>query len=84
VSNGKDTDDHKLQYFLNYLRRRIADWFARYGTIHPSATWDEVQRAFISRFSEIHNEGQVIIIYVKQKKYEFVKYYYDRLCVVIP
>jgi hypothetical protein len=49
----------------------------------------KVQRAFISWFDEICNEGQVVVAlrYAKQNKYEFVKDYYDRflwLCIVIP
>jgi hypothetical protein len=56
---------------------------------HPMVTWGEVQCAFISRFSEMHSEGQAIttLKYTKQKKYEYVEYYYDkflRLCIVIP
>jgi hypothetical protein len=43
-------------------------------------TWDEVQWAFISQFSEIRNEGQAIaaLRYAKQKKYESVEHYYDK------
>jgi hypothetical protein len=56
--------------------------------IHPK-TWNEVQWAFISRFNEIHSEGQTIILlkYTKQKKYEYVENYYDgflQLYVIIP
>jgi hypothetical protein len=42
VTNGKDIDDHKLQYFLNSLRRIVADWFARYEMAYLATTWDEV------------------------------------------
>jgi hypothetical protein len=48
VTNGEDTNNHKLQYFPNSLRGRAVDWFARYETTHPVATWDEAQHAFIS------------------------------------
>ncbi len=48
VTNGKDTDDHKLQYFPNFLREKVVDWFAKYETVHPTIIWDEVQWAFIS------------------------------------
>ncbi len=42
VTIGKNIDDHKLQYFPNSLRGRIVDWFAKYETTHPMATWNEV------------------------------------------
>jgi hypothetical protein len=89
VTNGKDTDDHKLQYFPNSLRGRAIVWFSRYGIVHIMATWDEVQWAFISWFSEICSEGQATttLRYAKQKKYESVKDYHDKflwLCVIIP
>ncbi len=53
------------------------------------ATWGEVQWAFINRFREICNEGQVAttLRYAKQKKYESIENYYDKflqLCAVIP
>jgi hypothetical protein len=56
---------------------------------HPMATWGEVQWAFINRFREICNEGQVAttLRYAKQKKYESIENYYDKflqLCAVIP
>ncbi len=81
VINGEYIDDHKLQYFSNSLTGRATNWFARYETTHPIATWNEVQWAFISLFSEICNEGQTIatLRYTKQKKYEFVEYYYDKI-----
>jgi hypothetical protein len=59
VTNGEDMDDHKLQYFPNSLRGKSIDWFVRYKTICLAATWNEVQHAFINRFSEICNKGQV-------------------------
>ncbi len=48
-------------------------------------TWVKVQRAFIIRFSEIRNEGQIAatLQYVKQKKYESVEDYYDEFHVPI-
>jgi hypothetical protein len=80
VTNGEDIDDHKLQYFPNSLKGRTIDWFATYETTHLTATWGEVQCAFINRFNEIRNEGQVAttLKYAKQKKYESVEDYYDR------
>ncbi len=56
---------------------------------HPATTWGEVQHAFISRFSDVHNERQAIIALreVKQWKHETIKNYYDKflqLFVVIP
>ncbi len=48
VTNEKNTNDHKLQYFPNSLRKRTIDWFARYETTHPTTTWEEVQWAFMS------------------------------------
>jgi hypothetical protein len=59
VTDGEDTDDRKLQFFLNSLKRRALDWFAMYETTHPMATWNKVQWVFICRFSEICNESQV-------------------------
>jgi hypothetical protein len=75
VTNGKNIDNHKLQYFPNSFKKRIIDWFARYETTHPMTTWGEVQCAFINRFSEICGEGQTAasLRYAKQNKYEFVK-----------
>jgi len=60
VTNGKDTNNHKLQYFPNSFKRRAIDWFTKYEMAHPVATWGEVQHDFISRFSEICSEGQVV------------------------
>jgi hypothetical protein len=39
-----------------------------------------VQRGFITGFSEIRSEGQVVVTlrYVKQKKYESTEDYYDQ------
>jgi hypothetical protein len=42
VTNGENMKAHKLQYFPNSLRGRTINWFARYETTHPMATWDEV------------------------------------------
>ncbi len=80
MTNGEDINDHKLQYFPNFLRGKATYWFARYETTHLMTTWGELQHAFISWFSEIHNEGQATttLKYAKQKKYEFVEDYYDR------
>jgi hypothetical protein len=55
---------------------------------HPATTWGEVQRAFISRFSDVHNKRQAIVALkeVKQWKHEIMEDYYDfflQLCVVI-
>ncbi len=38
VTNGENTNDHKLQYFPNSLRGKTIDWFAMYETIHPTVT----------------------------------------------
>jgi len=48
VINGKDIDNHKLKYFPNSLKGRATDWFAKYETAHPMATWGEVPHAFIN------------------------------------
>ncbi len=42
VINGKDTDDHKIQYFLNSLKGKVVDQFAKYETTHPTTTWNQV------------------------------------------
>jgi len=49
VTNGEDTNCHKLQYFSNSPRGKVADWFGRYEIAHPTMTWAKVQRAFITR-----------------------------------
>jgi hypothetical protein len=36
VTNGKYIDYHKLQYFPNSLRGRVANWFGKYETTHPT------------------------------------------------
>jgi hypothetical protein len=43
-------------------------------------TWTKVQHAFIIQFSEIKNEGQVIVAsrYAKQTKYESMEDYYNQ------
>ncbi len=89
MTNGENTNDHKLQYFPNSLKGRTVDWFKRYETTHPTVAWAEVERAFITQFSEIKIEGKTsaTLRYVKQKKYELMEDYYDRflrLCVIIP
>jgi hypothetical protein len=38
VSNGKDIDYHKLQYFPYSLKGRDVNWFGRYETIHATTT----------------------------------------------
>jgi hypothetical protein len=48
VTNGEDTNDHKLQYFPSSFKGRVTDWFAKYEIAHLATTWDEVQWAFIS------------------------------------
>jgi hypothetical protein len=52
VTNGEDIDDHKLQYFPNFLRGKIVDRFTMYETAHLVTRW-----AFINRFNEICIEG---------------------------
>jgi hypothetical protein len=47
VTNGEDIDPHKLQYFPNSLKGKIANWFGKYETAHSTTTWAKVQRAFI-------------------------------------
>ncbi len=89
MTNKKDTNDHKLQLFPNYIRRGVIDWFTRYEMAHLTTIWDEVQRAFISQLNEIRNEGQAVasLRYAKQTKYEFIEDYYDnflRLYTIIP
>ncbi len=61
VTNGEDTNYHKLQYFPNSSRGKVTDWFGRYEIAHPTMTWAEVQHAFITRFNEIRSEGQAIV-----------------------
>jgi len=80
VINGKDTNNHKLQFFPIFLKRITIDWFAKYEMAHLVATWGEVQQDFINRFSEIRSEGQMAATLkcAKQKKYESIKDYYDR------
>jgi len=85
VTNGEN--NHKIQYFPNSLKERVIDWFIRYEIAHPTTTWNWVQQALITRFSEILNEGQVVATlgYAQQKK--SMEDYYDWflwLCVVIP
>jgi len=61
VTNGENIPGHKLQYFSNSLKGKVVNWFARFETTWPIAG-DEVQQAFISRFSEVQSEGQAIAI----------------------
>jgi len=68
VINGEDTNDHKFQYFPNSLRGRATNWFARYGMIHLAATWDEVQWAFISQFSEFVVKDKQLQLWDMQNK----------------
>jgi hypothetical protein len=89
VTNGEDTDAHKLQSFPTTLQRKSVSWFTHFETANLVATWGEVWCAFISRFSDVHNERQAIIALreVKQWKHETIKNYYDKflqLFVVIP
>jgi hypothetical protein len=80
VTNGKDTNCHKLQYFPNSRRGKVANLFGRYEIAHPTMTWAKAQRAFITRFNEIRNEGQATIAswHAKQKKHESIEDYYDQ------
>jgi hypothetical protein len=57
VTNGEYTYDHILQYFPNFLKGKVTNWFVKYEILHPVTTWDEVQWAFINQFSGIHSEG---------------------------
>ncbi len=61
VINGEDTNCHKLQYFPNSSRGKVAALFGRYEIAHPTMTWAKVQRAFITRFNEIRSERQATI-----------------------
>jgi hypothetical protein len=53
VTNGEYIDYQKLQYFPNYFKGSVANWFGRYETVHPTTTWAKVQH-------EIRIEGQAI------------------------
>ncbi len=86
--NGEDTDAHKLQYFPRTLLGKNASWFIHYETTNRIVTWGEVQCAFISKFSDVHNKKQAIVTLreVKRWKHETMEYYYNKvfkLCVVI-
>ncbi len=61
VTNGENIPGHKLQYFPNSLQGKVVNWFARFETTWPVAR-DEIQRAFIPRFSEVQSEGQAVAI----------------------
>jgi hypothetical protein len=61
VTNGEDTNCHELQYFPNFPREKVADWFGRYEIAHPTMTWAKVQHAFITQFNEIRIEGQATV-----------------------
>ncbi len=61
VINGENIDNHKLQYFPNYLKGRVTNWFGKYEIAHPKTTWAQVQRAFITWFSEIKTRGQTVV-----------------------
>jgi hypothetical protein len=50
-----------LQYFPNSLQGKVINWFARFETTWPVAR-DEIQQAFIPRFSEVQSEGQAVAI----------------------
>jgi hypothetical protein len=57
VTNGGNTNDHKLQYFSNSSKGKVTDWFGKYETIHPKMTWAKVQHVFLAQFSEIKTKG---------------------------
>jgi hypothetical protein len=80
VTNGENTNDHKLKYFQNSLRGRITDYFGKYETTHLETTWAKVQHDFIAWFNDIKIERQAIVIlrYMKQKKYELMEDYYNK------
>jgi hypothetical protein len=42
-----------LQYFANSLKGEVVNWFAKFETTWLATTWDEIQQAFISIFSEV-------------------------------
>jgi hypothetical protein len=47
VTNGENTEDHKLQYFPNSLRGKATDWFARFEITQLATTWDEITSFYI-------------------------------------
>jgi hypothetical protein len=61
VTNGEDIGAKKLQYFPTTLWGKSVGWFTRYEIANLAVTWGEVQRAFISRFSNVRNERQAIV-----------------------
>jgi hypothetical protein len=95
VTNGKDTYDHKIQYFPNSLRKIVTNWFIRYEIAHPIATRNQVQRTFITQFNEIQNERQVVatLHYAQQKNnqwrtitidsYDYVQLFHNNLIIFI-
>jgi hypothetical protein len=56
VTNGEDTNAHKLQYFPTTLRGKNVSLFTHYETTNLATSWGEVQHAFISGLSDVHNE----------------------------
>jgi hypothetical protein len=52
-------------------------WISCYETTNLTATWGEVQHAFISRLSDVHSERQAIVALRKMKewKHETVENY---------
>lgn len=56
ITNGKNTNAHKLQYFQNTLKRQTMDWFIKYDTTNPRTTLVNTQQAFIEQFSVVQNE----------------------------
>ncbi len=70
VMNDENTKDHKIQYFANFFKKKVIDWFAKYETAHPTGTWNQMQFTLITQFSEIQSERQAIMAlhHLKQKK----------------
>jgi hypothetical protein len=74
-TSNNGSNNGKLQYFPNSLKGRTTNWFVQYEITNPTSTWNEIQQAFIVKFSEVQGEDQAMeaLCYVKQRKYELVK-----------
>jgi hypothetical protein len=44
VTNGKNIEDHKFQYFPNSLKRKAVDWFAKFETAQLATTWEKYNK----------------------------------------
>ncbi len=54
-------------------------WFTLYAITNPVTTWGEFKCALISRFSDVHNEREAMIVLkeMKQWNHETIEDYYD-------